>query len=160
MLPASQRPQFTEGYEGFYHCVGLNGTVENASVSYIIRDHDAEKFAQKKALIQSACAYMNQKYGAGTVALELTDTYYNMASKVPMFIVDAAKRAMESVGVTPLCTPIRGGTDGSRLSYMGLPCPNLCTGGHNFHGRYEFISTQAMEKVVQILEALVPSFVK
>ena len=103
---------------------------------------------------------MNDKYGAGTVTLKMEDTYYNMKSKVPEFVVEAAKRAMEAVGVTPYCAPIRGGTDGSRLSYMGLPCPNLCTGGHNFHGRYEFISTQAMEKVVQILESLVPSFVK
>ena len=95
-----------------------------------------------------------------TVSLDLSDTYYNMKSKVPMHIVEAAMKAMEAVGVTPYCAPIRGGTDGSRLSYMGLPCPNLCTGGHNFHGRYEFISTEAMEKVVQILEALVPSFVK
>ena len=103
---------------------------------------------------------MNDKYGAGTVSLKMEDTYYNMKSKVPMNIVEAAQQAMEAVGITPYCAPIRGGTDGSRLSYMGLPCPNLCTGGHNFHGRYEFISTQAMEKVVKILEALVPSFVK
>ena len=118
-----------------------------------------QKFEQKKALMRSVCDYMNQKYGANTVSLELADTYYNMQPKVPMFVVEAAKRAMEAVGVTPFYAPIRGGTDGSRLSYMGLPCPNLCTGGHNFHGRYEYISTQAMEKVVQILEALLPSFV-
>jgi tripeptide aminopeptidase len=129
-------------------------------MTYILRDHDAEKFAQKKTLMEKACAFMNDKYGAGTVTLTMEDTYYNMKSKVPMYIVEAAQKAMESVGVTPYCAPIRGGTDGSRLSYMGLPCPNLPTGGHNFHGRYEFISTQAMEKVVQILESLVPSFVK
>ena len=107
----------------------------------------------------AACAYMNEKYGDGTVALKLTDTYYNMKEKVDFSIVEAAMRAMESVGVKPFLAPIRGGTDGSRLSYVGLPCPNLCTGGYNFHGRYEFISVQAMEKVVDILQALVTSFV-
>ena len=159
MLPVFENPTCTENYEGFYHLDEMDGCVDHAFMHYIVRDHDAEKFAQKKALLQSACDYMNQKYGAGTVDLKLTDTYYNMKSKVPMSIVDAATRAMESVGVTPLCSPIRGGTDGSRLSYMGLPCPNICTGGYNFHGRYEFITTQSMEKVVDILTALVSSFV-
>jgi len=160
LLPRFENPACTDEYEGFFHLDKLEGCVDHADMSYILRDHDMEKFSQKKTLMEKACAFMNDKYGAGTVALKMEDTYYNMKSKVPMYIVEAAQRAMESVGVTPYCAPIRGGTDGSRLSYMGLPCPNLCTGGHNFHGRYEFISAQAMEKVVQILEALVPSFVK
>ena len=160
LLPRFENPACTDEYEGFFHLDKLEGCVDHADMSYILRDHDMEKFEQKKALMEKACAYMNDKYGAGTVMLAMEDTYYNMKSKVPEFIVDAAKRAMEAVSVVPYFAPIRGGTDGSRLSYMGLPCPNLCTGGHNFHGRYEFISTQAMEKVVQILESLIPSFVK
>jgi len=160
LLPRFENPACTDEYEGFFHLDKLEGCVDHADMTYILRDHDADKFAQKKTLMEKACAFMNDKYGAGTVTLNMEDTYYNMKSKVPEFVVEAAKRAMEAVGVTPYCAPIRGGTDGSRLSYMGLPCPNLCTGGHNFHGRYEFISTQAMEKVVQILEALIPSFVK
>lgn len=160
LLPALENPSCTDEYEGFFHLDKLVGCVDHADMSYILRDHDMEKFEQKKGLMTKACAYMNDKYGAGTVKLTMEDTYYNMKSKVPMFVVDAAKHAMEAVGVTPYFAPIRGGTDGSRLSYMGLPCPNLCTGGHNFHGRYEFISTEAMEKVVQILEALVTSFVE
>ena len=160
MLPAFENPSCTEEYEGFFHLERLESHVESAYLYYLLRDHDAEKFAQKKNLIEKACAYLNEKYGEGTVTLAVTDTYYNMKPKIPMFVVDAAKSAMESLGIEPDLAPIRGGTDGSRLSYMGLPCPNLCTGGHNFHGRYEYISTQAMEKVVQILEVLIPSFVK
>ena len=160
LLPRFENPACTDAYEGFFHLDKLEGCVDHADMTYILRDHDMEKFEQKKALMQKACAYMNDKYSADTVTLDLSDTYYNMKPKVPLFIVEAAQRAMESVGITPYCAPIRGGTDGSRLSYMGLPCPNLCTGGHNFHGRYEFITTEAMEKVVLILEALVPSFVK
>ena len=160
MLPRFENPACTSEYEGFFHLDKLEGSVDHADMSYILRDHDMEKFEQKKRLMEKVCAFLNEKYGAGTVSLTLEDSYYNMKSKVPEHIVEAAKRAMERVGVTPFCEPIRGGTDGSRLSYMGLPCPNLCTGGHNFHGRYEFISTQAMEKVVEILESLIPSFVK
>ncbi len=160
LLPRFENPACTDEYEGFFHLDKMEGCVDHADMTYIVRDHDREKFEQKKALIQKACAFINEKYGAGTVTLQMQDTYYNMKPNIPMFIVDAAKRAMESIGVTPFEAPIRGGTDGSRLSYMGLPCPNLCTGGHNFHGRYEFISTEAMEKVVRILEALVPSFVE
>ena len=160
LLPRFENPACTDEYEGFFHLDKLEGCVDHAYLYYILRDHDADKFAQKKALMEKACAYLNEKYGAGTVSLKLEDTYYNMKSKIPMEIVEQAQRAMESVGMKPYCAPIRGGTDGSRLSYMGLPCPNLCTGGHSFHGRYEFISTQAMEKVVELLEALIPSFVK
>ena len=160
MLPAFENPSCTEEYEGFFHLERLESHVESAYLYYLLRDHDTEKFAQKKKLIENACAYLNEKYGEGTVSIEVKDTYYNMKSKIPLYVVDAAKCAMESLGIEPDLSPIRGGTDGSRLSYMGLPCPNLCTGGHNFHGRYEYISTQAMEKVVQILETLIPSFVK
>lgn len=160
LLPALENPACTADYEGFFHLDKLDACVDHANMSYILRDHDSAKFEQKKELMKKACAYLNDKYGAGTVTLDLSDTYYNMKSKIPAFIVDAAKQAMERVGVTPFCEPIRGGTDGSRLSYMGLPCPNLCTGGYNFHGRYEFVSVQSMEKVTQILEALVTSFVK
>ncbi len=160
LLPRFENPACTEGYEGFFHLDKLEGCVDHADMSYILRDHDMEKFEQKKALMQKACAFLNDKYGAGTISLEMSDTYYNMKSKVPEFVVSAAERAMEAVGVTPQISAIRGGTDGARLSYMGLPCPNLCTGGHNFHGRYEFICVQAMEKVVDILTALVTSFVK
>lgn len=158
LLPRFENPACTHEYEGFFHLDKLEGCVDHAEMSYILRDHDMAKFEQKKTLMRKACAFLNDKYGAGTVALDLSDTYYNMKSKIPAFVVDAAKRAMESAGVAPYFAPIRGGTDGSRLSYMGLPCPNLCTGGHNFHGRYEFITTQAMEKVVDILTALVVSF--
>ncbi len=160
LLPRFENPACTDEYEGFFHLDKVEGCVDHAYMDYILRDHDADKFQQKNELMEKACAYMNDKYGAGTVSLDLEDSYYNMKSKIPQFVVDAAMQAMESVGIAPYCAPIRGGTDGSRLSYMGLPCPNLCTGGHNFHGRYEFISTQAMEKVVGILEALIPSFVK
>ncbi|NLI53250.1 MAG: peptidase T [Clostridiales bacterium] len=160
LLPRFENPACTEEYEGFFHLERLDARVDNAYMHYLLRDHDMEKFEQKKSLMQKACAFLNEKYGAGTVSLELNDTYYNMKSKVPPFVVDAAKAAMEAVGVTPFLAPIRGGTDGSRLSYMGLPCPNLCTCGYNFHGRYEFIAVQTMEKVVDILTALVTSFVK
>ena len=160
LLPRFENPACTEGYEGFFHLDKMEGCVDHADMSYILRDHDTDKFARKKALMEQACAFLNDKYGAGTVSLDMSDSYYNMKSKVPEFIVAAAERAMESVGIAPHLEPIRGGTDGARLSYMGLPCPNLCTGGHNFHGRYEFISVQAMEKVVDILTELVSSFVK
>lgn len=160
MLPRFENPASTDTYEGFFHLDKLEGCVDHAAMSYILRDHDAVKFERKKALMQKTCAFLNEKYGEGTVALDMSDTYYNMKSEVPQFVIDAAKNAMEQVGVAPFFAPIRGGTDGSRLSYMGLPCPNLCTGGHNFHGRYEFISSQAMEKVVTILESLVVSFAR
>lgn len=158
LLPVFENPACTAEYEGFFHLDAIEGCPDHASMRYILRDHDMEKFTQKKTLMERACAFLNSKYGEGTVSLDMSDTYYNMQSKVPAFVVDAAKRAMEQVGVTPFLEPIRGGTDGARLSYLGLPCPNLCTGGYNFHGRYEFITTQAMEKVVAILQSLVTSF--
>lgn len=153
MLPADQRPEHTEGYEGFYHLIDMNGTVEQSQLRYIIRDHDMEKFVAKKQLMQQICDTLNYQYGANTVQLEIKDSYYNMREKVEpcMYVVDRAKRAMQVVGVEPVTVPIRGGTDGARLSFMGLPCPNLCTGGKNFHGRYEYVAIEDMELVVKIL---------
>ena len=144
-------PENTEGYEGFYHLVASNGAVDQASLVYIIRDHDRAKFEERKATMVAAAETMNKKYGEGTVTIELKDQYYNMREKVEpvKHIVDLAFEAMELAGVTPKVKPIRGGTDGAQLSFKGLPCPNLFTGGHNFHGRYEFIPVQSMEKAVE-----------
>ena len=136
MLPVAQRPEHTEGYEGFYHLVGLNGTVEEAEISYIIRDHDRAKFEAKKHYLQGIVALLTEKWGAGVINLQLKDQYYNMREMVEPHpeVIDKALAAMKEAGVEPIVRPIRGGTDGSRLSYMGLPCPNLFTGGMNFHG--------------------------
>ena len=153
LLPVEQNPMYTEKYEGFFHLDALNGTVEKAVADYIIRDHDKEKFEEKKKKFLAAAAFMNEKYGAGTIEVNLKDSYYNMKEKIEphMHLIENAKMAMEELGIRPIVTPIRGGTDGARLSFMGLPCPNLCTGGHNFHGKYEYICVQSMEKVVEIL---------
>ncbi len=153
LLPADQRPEHTEHYEGFFHLTDMAGDVEQSTLRYIIRDHDMDKFRQKKALMESATAFINAKYGKGTAQLTLKDSYYNMREKIApcMHIIDRALRAMESVGMTPKTVPIRGGTDGARLSFMGLPCPNLCTGGENFHGRYEYIPVEDMELCVKLL---------
>ena len=153
LLPASQRPQFTEGYEGFYHCVGLNGTVEKASVSYIIRDHDAEKFEQKKVFMWACVDLLKKKYGDGVLTLTLKDQYFNMRKMVEPHpqVIDKALKAMEMAGVNPIVRPIRGGTDGARLSFMGLPCPNLFTGGMNFHGKFEYCSLTTMHKTEQVI---------
>lgn len=160
MLPAEQNPMYTEGYEGFYHLDALSGTVEEARMEYIIRDHSKEKFEAKKAFMERVAEYLNDRYPAGTVELILKDSYYNMKEKIEphMYLIDIAKAAMEEIGVEPLVTPIRGGTDGARLSYEGLPCPNLCTGGYNFHGKFEFIPVQSMEKVVELLLKIVEKF--
>ena len=153
MLPVSENPMYTEKYEGFYHLDALNGDIERAVADYIIRDHSREKFEQKKALFEKAGAFLNEKYGEGTVEIELKDSYYNMKEIIEdhMELIDHAMEAMREAGVEPVVVPIRGGTDGARLSYMGLPCPNLCTGGHNFHGRFEYICIESMEAVVKIL---------
>ncbi|MCD8073064.1 MAG: peptidase T [Alistipes sp.] len=153
MLPPAQRPEHTEGYEGFYHLVAVNGGVEKASMEYIIRDHDREKFEQKKKFVSRVAHYINGKYGEGTIDLNLKDQYYNMREMVEPHprIVEIACRAMEKAGVVPVIRPIRGGTDGSRLSYMGLPCPNLFTGGMNFHGKYEYVSVDTMHKAVETI---------
>ena len=153
MVPAIERPQYTEGYEGFYHCIGLNGTVENATISYIIRDHDAEKFEQKKVWMWDIVGMLNKKYGAGTLTLTLKDQYYNMRKMVEPHpqVINNALAAMRDAGVEPLVRPIRGGTDGARLSFMGLPCPNIFAGGMNFHGKFEYCSLNSMEKAVNVI---------
>ena len=153
MLPVHQRPDCTEGYEGFIHLTDMEGEVEKSTLRYIIRDHDMEKFQQKKTVMEQTADYLNRKYGDGTVKLTLRDSYFNMRQHIEpvMYIVDRAKRAMEAVGMNPVEVPIRGGTDGARLSYEGLPCPNLCTGGENYHGRFEFIPVEDMEKCTRML---------
>lgn len=156
MLPADQRPEHTEHYEGFIHLTDMTGEVEASTLRYIIRDHDMEKFQQKKALMASAVEFINTKYGQGTAELTLQDSYFNMREKIEpcMYIVERAMKAMEAVGMTAKTVPIRGGTDGARLSFEGLPCPNLCTGGQNFHGRFEYIPVEDMELVVKLLVQL------
>ena len=160
LLPADQRPEHTEHYEGFIHLTDMTGEVEQSTLRYIIRDHDMEKFNAKKALLQYATDFINAKYGEGTAQLTLRDSYYNMRQKIEpcMDIVERAMKAMAAVGMEPKTVPVRGGTDGARLSYMGLPCPNLCTGGDNFHGRYEYIVTEDMEKCVDMLIQLLTIF--
>lgn len=157
LLPPFQRPEHTEGYEGFYHLVSINGEVENASSEYIIRDHSRVKFEQKKSFLQAAVDLLTQKYGDGVIRLTLKDQYYNMREMVESYpeLVEKAFKAMEMSGVVPIVRPIRGGTDGARLSYMGLPCPNLFTGGMNFHGKYEYCSLDTMEKAVRTILNLI-----
>lgn len=153
MLPAWETPAHTEGYEGFYHLCEMQGDEELTTLSYILRDHDADKLEQKKETMRRIAAYLNQTWGEGMVEVTIKDSYRNMREMLEphMEIVDKAKDAFEACGVTPIVQPIRGGTDGARLSYMGLLCPNLSTGGYNFHGRKELISVQAMEKMVDVL---------
>ncbi len=160
LLPVFDNPMYTEGYEGFFHLDGMSGDVEHTEMVYIIRDHDMEKFQNKKELMQAAADFINKKYGSGTLVLDMTDSYYNMKEKIlpHMELIDLAKETMTELGIEPKVTPIRGGTDGARLSFMGLPCPNLCTGGHNFHGKYEFICAESMEKVTELLIHLVQKF--
>ena len=161
LLPADEIPSKTEGYEGFHHLAGITGGIEHAELHYIIRDHDRVKFEAKKEDFVKACAKINEIYGAGTAVMNLSDSYYNMKEKIEphMYIIERAKKAMTDVGVTPNVVPIRGGTDGARLSFMGLPCPNLCTGGENFHSRFEFVSVEAMEKISDILVKLIENSV-
>ena len=156
LLPAAQKPEHTEHYEGFIHLTGMEGEVEKSTLWYIIRDHDMEKFLEKKAVMQAAADFLNAKYGEGTVKLMLKDSYFNMREKIEpcMYIVERAKRAMEAVGIAAETVPIRGGTDGARLSFMGLPCPNLCTGGANYHSRFEYVPVEDMEKITQMLVQL------
>ncbi|OFZ08814.1 MAG: peptidase T [Bacteroidetes bacterium RIFOXYB2_FULL_39_7] len=153
LLPVEQRPEFTCDYEGFFHIIRFDGTVEEAMIQYIIRDHDFEKFDQKKTLVEESITYMNKKYGDGRFRLELKDQYFNMRKQVePHYhIVEKAVKAMEMAGITALIKPIRGGTDGARLSFMGLPCPNIFAGGHNFHGRYEYIPLESMVKATEVI---------
>lgn len=156
LLPQAQKPEYTENYEGFIHLTDMKGEVEESVLRYIVRDHDKTLFEEKKRLMTATAEYLNRKYGDGTVELELKDSYYNMREKIEphMEIVDRAKRAMAAVGMEPRTVPVRGGTDGARLSYEGLLCPNLCTGGENYHGRFEYIPVEDMEKCVAMLVAL------
>ena len=153
LLPDNETPESTEGYEGFYHVVGIEGSVEEATISYIIRDHDRTKFEARKECMQAWGEAINAKYGAGTVTVELKDQYYNMRMQIEpvMHIIDIAFKAMEEAGVTPKVKAIRGGTDGAQLSFKGLPCPNIFAGGLNFHGRYEFVPIQSMEKAMDVV---------
>lgn len=152
LLPSNERPEHTTGYEGFYHLTNISGTVDAATVGYIIRDHDREIFEKRKQVMLDTIAFINKLYPDST-SVEIKDQYYNMREKVEpvKHVVDLAFEAMTAVGVTPIVKPIRGGTDGARLSFMGLPCPNIFAGGHNFHGRYEFVPIQSMEKAVQVI---------
>ena len=159
LLPAAQKPEYTEGYEGFIHLTDMEGEVEKSTLRWIIRDHDMEKFQEKKAVMEAAADFINAKYGAGTVELTIKDSYFNMKKCIEpcMYVVERAKNAMQAVGMNPVEVPIRGGTDGARLSYEGLPCPNLCTGGENYHGRFEFIPVEDMELCVKMLVEIATS---
>lgn len=160
MLPEAQKPEYTDGYEGFIHLTHMEGEVEQSTLEYILRDHDMEKLNEKKKTMAAAAAFLNKKYGEGTVELTVKDSYYNMKQCIlpHMEIVERAKNAMRAAGMDPKGVPIRGGTDGARLSYEGLLCPNLCTGGENFHGRFEFIPVEDMEQCVEMLEHILRDF--
>ena len=153
LLPVEQRPEYTTGYEGFYHIIGFNGTVEEATFSYIIRDHDMGLYEDKKAYMRKCVDFINEKYGEGVATVEIKHQYYNMRKEVePHYhIVEKAKKAMEMEGIVPNIKPIRGGTDGANLSFMGLPCPNIFAGGHNFHGKMEFVPLESMEKASKVI---------
>lgn len=161
MLPINERPEYTEGYEGFYLLDDFVGNVEETKMSYIIRDHDMGKFNKKKKALEKIVEFLNYKY-TNKIELKIEDSYYNMKEKIVpvMEIVDIAKRAMEAVNIEPIISPIRGGTDGARLSYMGLPCPNIFTGGHNYHGKYEYIPVPSMEKAVEVILKIIELYAK
>ena len=160
LLPENETPAHTEGREGFYHLTDFSGDIAHAKVNYIVRDHDKAKFEQKKARLEKIAAYLNEKYGDGCVKLTVKDSYYNMKEKIEpcMYLIDTAKEAMTACGIEPEVVPIRGGTDGACLSYMGLPCPNLCTGGYNYHGKYEFIPVDSLHKTAEILVKIASLF--
>ena len=153
MLPADETPETTEDYQGFYHLTGIKSNTEGATLSYIIRDHDRKKFEARKSFMAECVAQMNAKYGEGTVVADINDQYYNMKEKIDpcMHVIDLVLKSMQDCGVTPKVKPIRGGTDGAQLSFKGLPCPNIFAGGVNFHGPYEFVSIQSMEKAMQVI---------
>ena len=157
LLPMFENPASTEEYEGFYHLDHIDGVVEQTTMEYIIRDHDMEKFLKKKSFFLQCADFLNQKYGQDTIVIDMNDSYYNMKEKIlpHMHLIENAKNAMIEVGITPNIIPIRGGTDGARLSFSGLPCPNLCTGGHNFHGKYEYICVESMQKIVELILKIV-----
>ena len=160
LLPVEQRPEYTEGYEGFFHIISFKGTVEEADFAYIIRDHDRDKFEAKKQLIRQVTEFINLKYGAGTATAEVKDQYYNMRGQVePHYhIIAKAEKAMEMAGIRPKIQPIRGGTDGANLSFKGLPCPNLFAGGHNFHGKMEFVPLESIEKASEVILNIISLF--
>lgn len=160
LLPVFQNPMYTEGREGFFHLTGIEGSTEFAEASYIIRDHDEQLFEKKKELFKAAAEFLNKKYGEDTVKVSIREQYRNMIEQIRphMHLVDNAKKAMLELGIEPIDKPIRGGTDGAMLSYKGLPCPNLCTGGYNYHGRYEYASVQEMRAVVDILLGIVRAY--
>ena len=160
LLPVDQRPEYTEGYEGFFHLISFKGAVEEADFAYIIRDHDRAKFEAKKVLIQQVTDFINTKYGEGTATLVLKDQYYNMREQVEphYFIIEKAIKAMEMAGIKPKIQPIRGGTDGANLSFKGLPCPNIFAGGLNFHGKMEYVPLQSMEKATEVILNLISLF--
>ncbi|HRT34207.1 MAG TPA: peptidase T [Bacteroidales bacterium] len=162
LLPVEQRPELTEGYEGFIHVVHMSGTVEESMIQYIIRDHDRAKFEEKKKLVEDCTDFMNCKYKDNRFRLELKDQYYNMKEKVePHYhIIEKAVEAMKKAGITAQVRPIRGGTDGARLSYMGLPCPNIFAGGHNFHGKLEYVPAESMEKAVEVIINLISLYIQ
>lgn len=160
MLPVNQRPEFTQDYEGFFHIIHFNGTVEETTIQYIIRDHDFAKFEEKKELLKKCVEFINAKYGEGCATLDMKDQYYNMKKEVePHYhIVEKAIKAMEMAGIKPNVKPIRGGTDGARLSFMNLPCPNIFAGGHNFHGKYEYVPVESMDKAAEVILNIVKLF--
>ena len=160
LLPIEQRPEYTEGYEGFFHIIGFNGSVEEATFSYIIRDHDTVLFEKKKEVIHECVEFINRKYGQGTASVEVRHQYWNMRKEVePHYhIIEKAVKAMEMEGIKPKIQPIRGGTDGANLSFMGLPCPNIFAGGHNFHGKYEYVPLQSMEKASKVILNIISLF--
>jgi len=157
MLPPSETPEQTRGYEGFFHLTGMSGTVEESTLSYIIRDHDRARFESRKQAMQTIVTHINEKYGEGTAEIEMRDQYYNMREKIEpvMHVIDLAKEAIEAAGVTPVIKPIRGGTDGARLSFEGLPCPNIFAGGENFHSRYEYLPVPSLEKAMEVILEIV-----
>jgi tripeptide aminopeptidase len=160
MLPSNEVPAVTEQREGFFHLGSIKGSVEETVLKYIIRDHSKEKFEKKKKLVVEIAAFLNSKYGEDTIAFNMKDSYCNMKEKIEeeMIVVEIAKRAMESLSIEPRIEPVRGGTDGARLSFMGLPTPNIFTGGHNFHGRYEYIPTSSMDKAVKVIVKIAELF--
>ncbi len=160
MLPVFDNPMYTEKYEGFYHLHGMSGNVEESVLHYLIRDHDKKKFQEKKALAEEIGCFLNRKYGDGVVDVDIKDSYYNMLEKIEphWYLIDIAKEVLEELGTTPVCKASRGGTDGATLSFMGLPCPNLCAGGNNIHGRYEFASVQDIEAITKMLIRIVEKF--
>ena len=160
LLPALARPEHTEGYEGFFHLISFNGTVEEADIAYIIRDHDRAKFESRKEMMEKVAAFINEKYGAGTATLVLKDQYYNMREQVePHYkIIEIAMKAIADAGVEPKVQPIRGGTDGANLSFRGLPCPNIFAGGLNFHGKFEWVPLESMEKASQVILNILATF--